>query len=90
MNDAFVVEEGNQQCFDLGFLQKTFLVAEKSVNTTPTIAVLIPVPTSSTRLQRRPSLASIPDATTTLETPLHPSLSSAVSVTATKTTEGGS
>ena len=50
MDDAFVEEEGDQQCFELGFLQTTiFLVAGKSVNTTPSIAVLIPDRTGSTR-----------------------------------------
>ena len=48
MDDAFVVEEGDQQSFDLGFLQTTFLVAGKSVNTTPSIAVFIPDRTGST------------------------------------------
>ena len=47
MDDAFVVEEGDQQCFDLGFLQTIlffffFFVARKSVDTTTSIAILIP------------------------------------------------
>ena len=53
--NSFVVEEGEHQCFDLGFLQKTFLVAGKSVNTKTSIAVLIPDRTggSSSRLPWR-------------------------------------
>ena len=40
MGDTFVVEKDDQQSFDLGFLQTTLLlVAGKSVNTTPSIAV---------------------------------------------------
>ena len=51
MDDDFVVEEGDQQCFDVGFLQTTlfFFVAGNSVNTTPSIAILIPDRTGSTR-----------------------------------------
>ena len=37
MDGAFVIDEGDQQSFDLG---DDSLVAEKSVNTTPSIAVL--------------------------------------------------
>ena len=50
MDDAFIVEEGDQQCFDVEFLQTTlFLVGGKSVNTTPSISVLILYQTDSTR-----------------------------------------
>ena len=49
MDDAFDAEEGDQQCFELGFLLTLFLVAGKSVNATPLIAVLIPDRTGKTR-----------------------------------------
>ena len=49
VDDAFVVKEGDQQCFGLGFLQMIISDIWNSVNTMPSIAFLIPDRTGSTR-----------------------------------------
>ena len=51
MDDVFVVEEGDQPFFDLGFLHATIFGRGKLVNTTASIAVLISDRTGSTRSQ---------------------------------------
>ena len=47
-DDAFAIED-DQQCFDLGVLQTSLFWSRGSLNTTPSIALLIPDRTGSTK-----------------------------------------